>query len=91
VVFRMDRRRLFLEEKSTQGASGLIAIAVRTNADSIKFAPRKNGCCSPHMSATPSSLSRGEGVHIIDEQGDRYLDLLSGIGVNALGYGHPVD
>jgi acetylornithine aminotransferase/acetylornithine/N-succinyldiaminopimelate aminotransferase len=31
----------------------------------------------------------GEGVYIIDEQGDRYLDLLSGIGVNALGYNHP--
>ena len=31
----------------------------------------------------------GEGVHLIDEGGDRYLDLLSGIGVNALGYGHP--
>jgi acetylornithine aminotransferase/acetylornithine/N-succinyldiaminopimelate aminotransferase len=32
----------------------------------------------------------GQGVHIVDEQGDRYLDLLSGIGVNALGYSHPV-
>jgi acetylornithine aminotransferase/acetylornithine/N-succinyldiaminopimelate aminotransferase len=32
----------------------------------------------------------GEGVHIIDESGERYLDLLSGIGVNALGYGNPV-
>jgi acetylornithine aminotransferase/acetylornithine/N-succinyldiaminopimelate aminotransferase len=31
----------------------------------------------------------GEGVHIVDEQGERYLDLLSGIGVNALGYNHP--
>lgn len=31
----------------------------------------------------------GKGVHLIDEKGDRYLDLLSGIGVNALGYGHP--
>src|SRR6202789_4084351 len=31
----------------------------------------------------------GEGVHLIDENGDRYLDLLSGIGVNALGYAHP--
>jgi acetylornithine/N-succinyldiaminopimelate aminotransferase len=31
----------------------------------------------------------GEGVHLIDEKGERYLDLLSGIGVNALGYGHP--
>lgn len=31
----------------------------------------------------------GDGVYLIDEKGDRYLDLLSGIGVNALGYGHP--
>ena len=32
----------------------------------------------------------GEGVYVIDEQGDRYLDLLSGIGVNALGYGNSI-
>lgn len=31
----------------------------------------------------------GEGVHLIDESGAKYLDLLSGIGVNALGYAHP--
>ncbi|MGA3008918.1 MAG: aspartate aminotransferase family protein [Terracidiphilus sp.] len=37
----------------------------------------------------PLLFVRGEGVHIIDEKGDRYLDLLSGIGVNALGYSHP--
>ncbi len=34
-------------------------------------------------------FERGEGVHLMDENGVRYLDLLSGIGVNALGYGHP--
>jgi acetylornithine aminotransferase/acetylornithine/N-succinyldiaminopimelate aminotransferase len=32
----------------------------------------------------------GEGVHILDENGTKYLDLLSGIGVNALGYGSSV-
>ena len=32
----------------------------------------------------------GEGVYLIDDKGTHYLDLLSGIGVNALGYGHPV-
>jgi acetylornithine/N-succinyldiaminopimelate aminotransferase len=37
----------------------------------------------------PILFVRGEGVHIIDEHGITYLDLLSGIGVNALGYGHP--
>jgi len=39
---------------------------------------------------SPVLFVGGEGVHIIDEQGERYLDLLSGIGVNALGYNHPV-
>jgi len=37
----------------------------------------------------PILFVRGEGVYLIDEQGTRYLDLLSGIGVNALGYAHP--
>src|ERR1700677_1654882 len=31
----------------------------------------------------------GSGMYLIDDSGERYLDLLSGIGVNALGYGHP--
>jgi len=33
---------------------------------------------------------RGEGTELIDEAGRRYLDFTSGIGVNALGHGHPV-
>src|SRR6202046_5951598 len=37
----------------------------------------------------PLLFERGENVYLIDENGDRYLDLLSGIGVNALGYAHP--
>ncbi|HEX3692435.1 MAG TPA: aspartate aminotransferase family protein [Solirubrobacteraceae bacterium] len=32
---------------------------------------------------------RGEGAHLIDERGDRYLDLLSGYGVFAIGRNHP--
>ena len=39
----------------------------------------------------PLLFMGGEGVYLIDEQGDKYLDLLSGIGVNALGYGQPGD
>jgi len=38
---------------------------------------------------SPILFVGGEGVHIIDENGTKYLDLLSGIGVNALGYNHP--
>jgi len=38
---------------------------------------------------SPILFVGGEGVHIVDENGTKYLDLLSGIGVNALGYNHP--
>ncbi len=37
----------------------------------------------------PTLFVGGEGVYIQDEKGTKYLDLLSGIGVNALGYNHP--
>ena len=33
---------------------------------------------------------RGEGVELVAEDGARYLDFVAGIGVNALGYNHPV-
>jgi acetylornithine aminotransferase/acetylornithine/N-succinyldiaminopimelate aminotransferase len=38
----------------------------------------------------PVLFVAGEDVHLIDENGDRYLDLLSGIGVNALGYSNTI-
>jgi acetylornithine/N-succinyldiaminopimelate aminotransferase len=34
-------------------------------------------------------FTRGRGVYLWDSEGRRYLDFLSGIGVNALGHGHP--
>ncbi|HEY6308439.1 MAG TPA: aspartate aminotransferase family protein [Candidatus Angelobacter sp.] len=37
----------------------------------------------------PLLLRKGRGVHVYDHKGKKYLDLLSGIGVNALGYAHP--
>ena len=35
------------------------------------------------------SLARGEGVYLWDEQGRRYLDLMTNYGVNLLGHAHP--
>jgi acetylornithine/N-succinyldiaminopimelate aminotransferase len=34
-------------------------------------------------------FERGRGVYLWDSRGNRYLDFLSGIGVNALGHAHP--
>jgi acetylornithine/N-succinyldiaminopimelate aminotransferase len=35
------------------------------------------------------TLERGEGAYVWDTDGNRYLDLVSGIAVNALGHAHP--
>jgi acetylornithine/N-succinyldiaminopimelate aminotransferase len=37
----------------------------------------------------PLALHRGKGCYLYDLEGNRYLDLISGIGVNSLGYAHP--
>jgi len=55
--------------------------------DEIKAAEAK--LLLPTYERNPILFVDGEDVYLIDEKGDRYLDLLSGIGVNALGYAHP--
>ena len=37
----------------------------------------------------PINFVKGEGLILIDDKGDRYLDFVSGIAVNALGHAHP--
>ena len=37
----------------------------------------------------PLVLERGEGCYVYDVDGNRYLDFIAGIGVNALGHAHP--
>ncbi len=44
----------------------------------------------PTYERNPLLVTGGEGVYLQTEDGTRYLDLLSGIGVIALGYAHPV-
>jgi acetylornithine/N-succinyldiaminopimelate aminotransferase len=43
----------------------------------------------PTYERQPILFVRGRGVHLWDSDGNRYLDFLSGIGVNALGHRHP--
>lgn len=37
----------------------------------------------------PITVTHAEGCYVFDSEGRRYLDAITGIGVNALGYGHP--
>ena len=43
----------------------------------------------PTYGRVPLDINYGEGVHLIDKEGNRYLDFFSGLAVNALGYAHP--
>ena len=43
----------------------------------------------PTYDRMPILAVRGEGCHIYDETGKKYLDFLGGLAVNALGYNHP--
>ena len=42
-----------------------------------------------NYSRYPLVLERGEGCYVFDVDGNRYLDFIAGIGVNALGHAHP--
>src|SRR6476646_3947039 len=42
-----------------------------------------------NYSRYPIVIHRGKGCHVYDVSGTRYLDFISGIGVNALGHAHP--
>ena len=46
-------------------------------------------CLLNTYSRYPLAFVRGKGVHLYDVNGERYLDFLSGLGVNALGHAHP--
>ena len=43
----------------------------------------------PTYPPPPVTFVRGEGSYLWDDEGRRYLDLLSGLAVTALGHAHP--
>ncbi|HCJ66219.1 MAG TPA: aspartate aminotransferase family protein, partial [Elusimicrobia bacterium] len=43
----------------------------------------------PVFKRNPVVLVKGKGQYLWDEQGKRYLDFFSGLGVNLFGHGHP--
>jgi len=46
-------------------------------------------CLLQNYNRYPLVLRRGKGCYLYDVEGKRYLDLIAGIGVNALGHAHP--
>ncbi len=48
-----------------------------------------DACMVANYSRFPVALVRGQGCRLWDEDGKAYLDMVAGIGVSALGHGHP--
>lgn len=56
-------------------------------AQAVLRRDRKN--LLPVYAQYPVVMERGQGVYLYDSSGNRYLDLMAGMGVNALGHAHP--
>ncbi|HUZ55995.1 MAG TPA: acetylornithine transaminase [Streptosporangiaceae bacterium] len=64
-----------------------LAPAVTTATSALQ--ERYGAVMMPNYGTPPIALVRGEGCVVWDVDGNRYLDLLGGIAVSALGHAHP--
>src|SRR5579875_2306554 len=62
---------------------------LRQNAEARSILERDTEHLLPVYARYPVVMERGEGVYLWDTSGNRYLDLMAGLGVNALGHAHP--
>lgn len=60
-----------------------------TRLASADLAAREAAAILPTYRRQPVAFVRGEGAWLVDAEGRRYLDFLSGISVTALGHAHP--
>ena len=50
----------------------------------------ENAHMPPFFKKIPISIDRGQGVYVLDEEGNQYLDLTAGWGVASIGHAHAV-
>ena len=62
---------------------------VHPSASADAILKRDADCMLPVYARYPVVMDRGEGVYLLDLDGRRYLDMMAGLGVNALGHAHP--
>ena len=61
----------------------------RQNADAQHILDRDTDHLLPVYARYPVVMDHGQSVYLYDTSGNRYLDLMAGLGVNALGHAHP--
>ena len=66
-----------------------LASVPSTDDVSTRKSPAQGEAVLHTYKRAPGEIVRGEGVYLYDVEGKRYLDFVSGIAVNALGYADP--
>ena len=61
----------------------------RQKADAQLVLDRDASYLLPVYARFPVVMDHGKGVYLYDTSGQRYLDLMAGLGVNAVGHAHP--
>ena len=67
----------------------MIMSSFRQNAEAQAILERDSDWLLPVYNRYPVVMDYGKGVYLYDTSGNRYLDLMAGLGVNALGHAHP--
>jgi acetylornithine/N-succinyldiaminopimelate aminotransferase len=62
---------------------------LRQDANAHAILDRDAETLLPVYNRYPVVMDHGKGVHLFDTSGNRYLDMMAGLGVNALGHAHP--
>ena len=70
-------------------SSSVVASAPSSSAKFDQIAELERQFLLTTYNRYPVVLNRGKGVFLFDIEGKRYLDFVSGLGVNALGHAHP--
>ncbi len=63
--------------------------SLRQNAEAQRILAQDHEFLMPVYPRFQVVMERGEGVYLYDSSGNRYLDMMAGLGVNALGHAHP--
>lgn len=64
-------------------------VDLRQNAKARSILGREVDHLLPVYARYPVVMDRGESGYLFDSSGSRYLDLMAGLGVDALGRAHP--
>jgi len=67
----------------------LLKITKKKGNNSVDLLAEADSLFLPVFKRLPVEIAYGKGVYLFDRQNRAYLDLFSGLGVNALGYDHP--